>query len=76
MAAIAVSCTTLLRWCGWVMTLATSPGATLGKESTSTGTPCWSQRLAKVKADSEKGGVLTTKIESVFLAGTDYSPLK
>ncbi len=29
----------------------------------------------KVKADSEKG-VLTTKIESVFLAGTDYSPLK
>ena len=30
----------------------------------------------KVKADSEKGGVLTTKIESVFLAGTDYSPLK
>lgn len=30
----------------------------------------------KVKADSEKGGVLTTRIESVFLAGTDYSPLK
>jgi NIPSNAP protein len=30
----------------------------------------------KVKADSEKGGPLTTKIESVFLAGTDYSPLK
>ena len=30
----------------------------------------------KVKADSEKGGALTTKIESVFLAGTDYSPLK
>jgi hypothetical protein len=31
----------------------------------------------KVKADSEKaGGSLTTKIESVFLAGTDYSPLK
>ena len=30
----------------------------------------------KVKADSEKGGVLTTKMESVFLAGTDYSPLK
>jgi hypothetical protein len=29
-----------------------------------------------VKADSEKGGVVTTKIESVFLAGTDYSPLK
>ena len=31
----------------------------------------------KVKGDSEKdGGSLTTKIESVFLAGTDYSPLK
>ena len=30
----------------------------------------------KVKADSEKGGPLTTKIESVFLAGTDYSPVK
>jgi hypothetical protein len=30
----------------------------------------------KLKADSEKDGVLTTKIESVFLAGTDYSPLK
>jgi hypothetical protein len=32
----------------------------------------------KVKADSEAagGGSLTTKIESVFLAGTDYSPLK
>ena len=30
----------------------------------------------KVKADSEKGGALTTTIESVFLAGTDYSPLK
>jgi NIPSNAP len=30
----------------------------------------------KVKADSEKGGVLTAKIESVFLGGTDYSPLK
>jgi len=30
----------------------------------------------KVKADSEKSGPLTTKIESVFLAGTDYSPLK
>jgi NIPSNAP len=30
----------------------------------------------KVKADSEKGGALTTKIESVFLAGTAYSPLK
>jgi hypothetical protein len=34
--------------------------------------PEWIQ----VKADSEKGGSLTTKIESVFLAGTDYSPLK
>ena len=32
----------------------------------------------KVRADSEAraGGSLTTKIESVFLAGTDYSPLK
>src|SRR5262245_52210035 len=30
----------------------------------------------KVKADSEKDGALTTKIESVFLAGTDYSPMK
>jgi hypothetical protein len=32
----------------------------------------------KVKADSEAraGGSLTTKIESVFLSGTDYSPLK
>jgi NIPSNAP len=30
----------------------------------------------KVKADSEKGGAITTKIESVFLAGTDYSQLK
>ena len=30
----------------------------------------------KVKADSEVDGALTTKIESVFLAGTDYSPLK
>jgi hypothetical protein len=30
----------------------------------------------KVKADSEVGGPLTTKIESVFLASTDYSPLK
>ena len=30
----------------------------------------------KVKADSEKDGGLTVKIESVFLAGTDYSPLK
>jgi len=31
------------------------------------------RRLARAQ---EKGGVLTTKIESVFLAGTDYSPLK
>jgi hypothetical protein len=31
----------------------------------------------KVKADSEKeGGSLTAKIESIFMAGTDYSPLK
>ena len=30
----------------------------------------------KVKADSEKDGVLPAKIESVFLAATDYSPLR
>jgi hypothetical protein len=30
----------------------------------------------KAKADSEKGGALTARIESVFLAGTDYSPLR
>jgi hypothetical protein len=30
----------------------------------------------KVKAASESGGPLTTKIESVFMGGTDYSPLK
>jgi NIPSNAP len=30
----------------------------------------------KVKAESEAGGVLPAKIESVYLAGTDYSPLK
>ncbi len=30
----------------------------------------------KVKADSEVDGVLAAKVESVFLAGTDYSPLK
>jgi hypothetical protein len=30
----------------------------------------------KVKAESEAAGVLAAKIESVFLAGTDYSPLK
>lgn len=30
----------------------------------------------KVKGDSEMDGALTTKIESVFLEGTDYSPLK
>ena len=30
----------------------------------------------KVKADSESAGALTTKIESVFLARADYSPLK
>ena len=30
----------------------------------------------KVKSESEAGGALTTKIESVFLAATDYSPLK
>lgn len=30
----------------------------------------------RVKTESEKDGVLPAKIESVFLAGTDYSPLK
>jgi hypothetical protein len=30
----------------------------------------------KVKADSETGGVLTARIESVFFAGTDYSPIR
>jgi hypothetical protein len=30
----------------------------------------------KVKADSERDGPLTVQIESVFLAGTDYSPLR
>jgi hypothetical protein len=30
----------------------------------------------KVKSESEASGALTTKIESVFFAGTDYSPLK
>ena len=30
----------------------------------------------KAKADSEKGGPLTTKVESVFLDPTDYSPVK
>ena len=30
----------------------------------------------RVKAESEKDGVLPAKIESVFLAATDYSPLK
>ena len=30
----------------------------------------------RVKAESEANGVLAPKIESVFLAATDYSPLK
>ena len=30
----------------------------------------------KARADSEKDGKLTEKVESVFLAATDYSPLK
>ena len=30
----------------------------------------------KAKADSEKDGRLTTKVESVFVDPTDYSPLK
>jgi hypothetical protein len=34
--------------------------------------PAW----AAAKAASEKDGVLTSKVESVFLASTDYSPLK
>ncbi|MEW5976092.1 MAG: NIPSNAP family protein [Acidobacteriota bacterium] len=34
--------------------------------------PSWK----KVKADSEVNGVLTSKVESVFLTPTDYSPLK
>jgi NIPSNAP len=30
----------------------------------------------RVKAESEKEGPLTTKVESVFLSATDYSPVK
>ena len=30
----------------------------------------------RVKAESETGGALTAKVESVYLAGTPYSPLK
>ena len=30
----------------------------------------------RVKADSEKDGSLTTKVESVFMSPTDYSPMK
>jgi len=30
----------------------------------------------KVKAESEKDGSLTTKVESVFMSPTDYSPMK
>lgn len=30
----------------------------------------------KVKADSEKNGPLTTKVESVYMKPTDYSPMK
>jgi hypothetical protein len=30
----------------------------------------------KVKAESEAQGPLTTKVESVFMAATDYSPMK
>jgi hypothetical protein len=36
------------------------------------GDPEW----VKVKADSEKNGPLTTKIDSVFMTPTDYSPLR
>jgi hypothetical protein len=34
--------------------------------------PVW----VKAKADSEKNGPITTKVESVFLAPTDFSPIK
>ena len=34
--------------------------------------PTW----VKVKADSEKNGPLTTKVESVYMQPTDYSPIK
>ncbi len=34
--------------------------------------PAW----RSARAESEKNGPLTTKIESVFLTATDYSPLK
>jgi hypothetical protein len=34
--------------------------------------PVW----VSVKAESEQDGVLAAKVESVFLVGTDYSPLK
>src|SRR3954467_5448058 len=30
----------------------------------------------KVKAESEKDGTLTSKVESVFMSPTDYSPMK
>ena len=30
----------------------------------------------KVKSESEAGGALASRIESLFLAGTDYSPLR
>jgi hypothetical protein len=30
----------------------------------------------KVKGESEKDGPLTTKVESVFMSPTDYSPMK
>lgn len=30
----------------------------------------------RVKAESEKDGSLTTKVESVFMTATDYSPMK
>ena len=34
--------------------------------------PIW----VAAKAESEKGGPLTTKVDSVFLKPTDFSPLK
>ena len=30
----------------------------------------------KVKAESEKDGPLTSKVDSVFMSPTDYSPMK
>lgn len=55
----------------------------LGHQSRAAAEASWNAFRAdpewvKVKADSEKaaGGSLTVKVESVFLSGVDYSPLK